>query len=107
MRTIRGCILNVSLSYILKYEAWTDMTGNGIFSFADDYLPHGTPPAHRYVSPGLQSIEEALEGVPPAAVFTCGFGPLRDVGVEYQTKLKKGKNEVSWHHFDTLTHGFL
>lgn len=48
-----------------------------------------------------------LKDVPPAAVFTCGFDPLRDVGVEYGTKLKKAGNKVAWHHFDTLTHGFL
>ena len=26
---------------------------NGIFSFADHYLPRGTPPSHRYISPGM------------------------------------------------------
>ncbi|KAE8444455.1 hypothetical protein EG329_000546 [Mollisiaceae sp. DMI_Dod_QoI] len=79
---------------------------NGIFSFADHYLPRGTPPSHPYVSPGMQS-NETLKNVPPAVVFTCGFDPLRDVGVEYGTKLKQVGNQVAWHHFDTLTHGFL
>lgn len=48
-----------------------------------------------------------LRDLPPAAVFTCGFDPLRDVGVEYSSKLKEAGNDVEWHHFDTLTHGFL
>ncbi|KAK9776065.1 putative Alpha/beta hydrolase fold-3 domain-containing protein [Seiridium cardinale] len=83
---------------------------NGIFSFADHYLPRAPnkfyPPAHRYVSPGMQPVDE-LKGVPAAAVFTCGFDPLRDVGVEYASKLKKAGNKVHWHHYPDLTHGFL
>ena len=54
----------------------------------------------------MQKIED-LKNVPPATVFTCGFDPLRDVGVEYSTKLKQAGNDVEWHHFDALTHGFL
>jgi len=83
---------------------------NGIFSFADHYLPRPPnshfPPSHKYVSPGMQSIEY-LKDVPPAAVFTCGFDPLRDVGVEYASKLQKAGVQVDWHHFPELTHGFL
>jgi acetyl esterase/lipase len=48
-----------------------------------------------------------LKGSPPTAVFTCGFDPLRDVGVEYASKLQQAGNEVSWHHYPDLTHGFL
>lgn len=40
--------------------------------------------------------DEDLQNVPPAAVFTCGFNPLRDVGVEYSKKLKQGGNEAPW-----------
>ncbi|CZR52818.1 uncharacterized protein PAC_02695 [Phialocephala subalpina] len=58
------------------------------------YLPRGTPPTHKYVSPGIQS-NDTLKNVPPAAVFTCGFDPLRDVGVEYGTKLKQAGNQVA------------
>ncbi|KAI1207590.1 Alpha/Beta hydrolase protein [Annulohypoxylon truncatum] len=94
---------------------------NGIFSFADHYLPRAPyksgsdtadmgytyyPPAHRYVSPGMQAPEK-LEGLPPAAVFTCGFDPLRDVGVEFAGKLRKAGNRVAWMHYPGLTHGFL
>ncbi|KAI8964195.1 Alpha/Beta hydrolase protein [Daldinia sp. FL1419] len=83
---------------------------NGIFSFADHYLPRAPdaafPPSHRYISPGMQPVEE-LAGVPPAAVFTCGFDPLRDVGVEYAAKLRRAGNKVVWCHYPQLTHGFL
>ncbi|EIN04618.1 hypothetical protein PUNSTDRAFT_116295 [Punctularia strigosozonata HHB-11173 SS5] len=79
---------------------------NGIFSFADHYLPRGVAPSNPYVSPGMQPIS-SLESVPPAAVFTCGYDPLRDVGVEYASKLQEAGNAVSWHHFEALTHVFL
>ncbi|KAI1413434.1 Alpha/Beta hydrolase protein [Hypoxylon sp. FL1857] len=83
---------------------------NGIFSFADHYLPRAPnepcSPAHRYVSPGMQPVEK-LSGVPPAAVFTCGFDPLRDVGVEFAAKLRQAGNRVAWRHYPNLTHGFL
>ncbi|KAI1102127.1 Alpha/Beta hydrolase protein [Jackrogersella minutella] len=83
---------------------------NGIFAFADHYLPRApnraVPPAHRYVSPGMQ-LADKLAGLPPAAVFTCGFDPLRDVGVEYAAKLRMAGNRVAWRHYPRLTHGFL
>lgn len=79
---------------------------NGIFSFADHYLPRGTPPSHRYISPGMQEPDK-LKGLPPAAVYTSGFDPLRDVGVEYAHKLEKAGNKVIWHHYDAMTHGWL
>ena len=83
---------------------------NGIFSFADHYLPRAPdrhfPPSHKYVSPGMQSIEY-LKGMPPAAVFTCGFDPLRNVGLEYASKMQKAGVEVTWRQYANLTHGFL
>ena len=72
---------------------------NGIFSFADHYLPRGTPPSHRYVSPGMQATDK-LSGLPPAAVYTSGFDPRRDVGVEYASKMQQGGNKVIWRHYD-------
>lgn len=36
-------------------------------------FPRGIPPAHPYVSLEMQSIK-SLQDLPPAAVFTCGFG---------------------------------
>ncbi|TFK92108.1 hypothetical protein K466DRAFT_481296 [Polyporus arcularius HHB13444] len=82
------------------------LEANGIFSFADHYLPRGVPPATPYVSPGMQPVS-SLSGLPPALVFTAGFDPLRDVGVEYASKLEDAGNEVYWMHHPNLTHGFL
>jgi acetyl esterase/lipase len=79
---------------------------NGIFSFADHYLPRGTPPGHKYISPGMQKLED-LKEIPPAAVFTSGFDPLRDVGVEYASKLQEAGNKVEWKHYEDMTHGWL
>ncbi|KAI0425085.1 Alpha/Beta hydrolase protein [Xylaria sp. FL1042] len=95
---------------LLKNMVLGGNTGNGNFSFADHYLPrlpdNACPPAHRYISPGMQSVEN-LQGLPPAAVFACGFDPLRDVGVEYASKLRKAGNEVVWKHYGNLTHESL
>lgn len=79
---------------------------NGIFSFADHYLPRGTPPSHRYISPGMQDVN-ALKGLPPATVYTSGFDPLRDVGVEYASKLSQAGNTVIWRHYEDMTHGWV
>ncbi|TVY78101.1 Carboxylesterase NlhH [Lachnellula suecica] len=83
---------------------------NGIFSFADHYLPKAPnktyAPSYKYVSPGMQSIDY-LKNQPPAALFTCGFDPLRDVGVEYGSKLQEAGVQVTWKHYPELTHGIL
>ncbi|KAI0721042.1 alpha/beta hydrolase fold-domain-containing protein [Cerioporus squamosus] len=82
------------------------LEANGVFSSADHYLPRGVPPATPYVSPGMQPVS-SLIGLPPALVFTAGFDPLRDVGVEYASKLEDAGTEVHWMHHPDLTHGFL
>jgi acetyl esterase/lipase len=79
---------------------------NSIFSFADHYLSRGTPPAHTYISSGLQKTDY-LEGVLPAAVFRSQFDPLRDVGVKYAHGLQEVGNEVRWHHYPDMSHGWL
>ena len=48
-----------------------------------------------------------LKGVPPARIFTSGFDPLRDVGVEYASKSEKAGVDVKWRHYDHLTHGWM
>lgn len=83
---------------------------NCIFSFADHYLQRSpekaVPPIHRYVSPGMQKVKD-LKDLPPSALFTSGFDPLRNVGVECGNNLQQTRSEVSWHHYEDLTHGFL
>ncbi|TKA67037.1 hypothetical protein B0A55_09308 [Friedmanniomyces simplex] len=63
---------------------------DGIFSFADHYLPRGVAPGFKYFSPGMQSLEY-LKGVPPARVYTS----------------RKAGNDVQWRHYDHMTHGWL
>jgi len=71
---------------------------------ADHYLRRGAPPSHRYSSPGMQPIP--LRDLPAAAIYTNGFNPLRNVGIEYASKLDEAGNQVVC-HFDKLPHGFL
>lgn len=54
----------------------------------------------------MQSVED-LRGQPPAAVFTSGYDPLRDVGCEYASKLSQAGVPTRWRHYDNLTHGWL
>lgn len=78
------------------------LKSNGIFFFADHHLLRGTPDAHKYVSPGMQE-SEFLKDVPPAAVFTSGFDPVRDVGGENACKLEEVGEEVHRHHCPART----
>lgn len=54
----------------------------------------------------MQDIS-SLKNLPPANIYTSGFDPLRDVGVEYASKLQDAGNEVVWRHYDTMTHGWM
>ncbi|KAL4757826.1 uncharacterized protein BDW70DRAFT_163124 [Aspergillus foveolatus] len=78
---------------------------NGIFEFAGNYIPAGVPSA-LYISPGQHPVS-SLEDLPAAAVDTCGFDCLRDVGVQFASKLEEAGNQVTGHHYETLGHGFL
>ncbi|KIW34573.1 uncharacterized protein PV07_01349 [Cladophialophora immunda] len=64
------------------------------------------PPSHMYISSGKQSVD-FLKGEPEVVLFTCGFDPLRDAGVEYGSKLHEADVAVRWHNYPDLTHGFL
>lgn len=64
-----GLYLECKSMGLKPFERMTYGTiGGGIFSFADHYLPRGTPPVRPYVSPGMQP-KDSLENVPPAAVL--------------------------------------
>lgn len=66
----------------------------------------GVPPSTPYISPGQQLIPK-LKHPPRANIYTCGVECLRDVGVEFSSKLEDAGNQVNWHHYETLCHGFL
>ena len=52
-------------------------------------------------------MQKYLENQAPVALLTLGFDPLRDLGVEYGSKLQEADVEVSRYHYHKLTHGFL
>jgi acetyl esterase/lipase len=54
----------------------------------------------------MQQADELL-GQPPTSVFTNGYDPLRDVGIEYARKLRLAGVPIHWRHYDDLTHGWL
>jgi acetyl esterase/lipase len=54
----------------------------------------------------MQQASE-LVSQPPAAIFTNGFDPLRDVGIEYAGKLQQAGVTIHWRHYDDLTDGWL
>jgi len=96
---------NVSGFYKLSKNR-SDRAGNGILSFAHNYIPNGVSPSHPEITPGAQPVD-TFRDFPPTAIHTCGFDCLRDVGVEFASKLKKAGNCVYWQHHETLCHGFL
>ncbi|KAL4972215.1 Alpha/Beta hydrolase protein [Aspergillus desertorum] len=63
---------------------------NGIFEFTRNYIPSGVSPSTLYISPG-QHPASSLKGLPPAA----------------KPQLEGAGNQVAWHHYETLCHGFL
>ena len=66
----------------------------------------GPTPLDPYISPGAQDAKDLCDQ-PKALVVTIGFDPLRDVGIEYASKLKEANVDVGWMHFDDMTNGFL
>jgi acetyl esterase/lipase len=63
-------------------------------------------PTRKYISRGMLYLSD-LGNVPPAAIFRCGFDPLRDVSLKYDAELKQAAIEAACRHFETLAHGFL
>ncbi|KAL6238346.1 hypothetical protein BDW75DRAFT_247438 [Aspergillus navahoensis] len=63
---------------------------NGIFQFASNYIPSGVPPSTLYISPG-QHPASSLKGLPPAAVYTCGFDCLRGCWGRIRFQIRGGR----------------
>jgi acetyl esterase len=80
------------------------LTRKDMERFWDGYLRTESDGDHPYASP-LRA--EALTGLPPAFVLTCGFDPLRDDGAELVARLSDAG--VPTHHarYDDMIHGFL
>ncbi|KAL2190562.1 alpha/beta-hydrolase [Thermothelomyces heterothallicus CBS 203.75] len=66
----------------------------------------GPSPTFMYVAPGKQPCA-GLASLPPAAVVTNGYDPLRDVGLAYAGKLRAVGGLARWRHYADLTHGWV
>ncbi len=72
--------------------------------FRDQYLTAPSQIVHPEVSPLLA---DDLSGLPPAAIWTAGFDPLRDEGQAYAAALREAGNEVVEVCLRDQIHGFF
>lgn len=71
--------------------------------FRKHYVTHDDEMLNPYVSPILYSD---LSGLPPAAILTAQYDPLRDVGKAYAEKLEDNGVPVFYKNYQDLIHGF-
>ena len=71
--------------------------------FLQHYLG-GADPTHPNASPWFA---DSVAGLPPAAVITCGFDPLRDEGEAWAHRLRDAGVPVSLRCEPALVHGFM
>ena len=80
------------------------LTKQDMFWFRDHYLPDPAAHTDPRVSPLLA---EDLSGLPPAAIWTAGFDPLRDEGEAYAERLREAGVPVRYECVDGQIHGFF
>lgn len=74
----------------------------------DWYLGHYLPDPATVRDPRASPLfGEALSGLPPALVLTCGFDPLRDEGKAYADKMRAAGVEVEYVCFEGQMHGAM
>ncbi len=82
------------------------LTSDLIDWFVRSYLGDMKHAADRLASPLLASTD-VLRQMPPTALTTCGFDPLRDEGADYGSALAAQGVPVDHHEFPDLLHGFV
>jgi acetyl esterase len=80
------------------------LTKEDMLWYRGHYLPDPQTVLDPRVSPLLA---EDLTGLPPAAVWTAGFDPLRDEGMAYAERLLEAGNQAQHSCFDDQIHGFF
>ena len=78
------------------------LSAAGMQWFSDHYMGPTPDLTHGWASPGLVP---AVDGLPPAMVFTCGLDPLRDQGRAYAAKLIVAGVDVSYLEAAGQIHG--
>ncbi|WP_137289174.1 alpha/beta hydrolase [Natronorubrum halophilum] len=92
-----------------SYEENADgysLTARSMVWFWNQYLRDSIDGANPYASP-LRAPERVLADLPPAALFTCGYDPLRDEQFAYAEALAEAGVRVEHHHYDDMIHDFV
>lgn len=82
------------------------LTSDLIDWFVRSYLGDMNNANNALASP-LLAAPDILRQLPPAAVTTCGFDPLRDEGADYAQAMAAQGVPVDYHEFPDLLHGFI
>ncbi|MFC2089504.1 alpha/beta hydrolase [Bacteroidota bacterium] len=90
--------------YFLKDENRTYILSEQLLrQTKTDYLPDSISEQHPYVSP----LSADLHGkIPPALIITAQIDPLRDEGRLYAERLMESGQEVVYHEYKGVIHGF-
>jgi len=80
------------------------LTADSMAYFDRHYVPSWADRPNPYLSP---IAADSHADLPSATVYTCGFDPLRDEGIEYADTLDEAGVEVEHRHYERLIHGIM